>query len=86
LSGFLGFEFLGSAFSLRGSLGLGWDLGVGLGRSGVGRSGAGRPGVLRPKVAPTAALALASREHSSDLSIKARCRSSYSEEATSGGD
>jgi hypothetical protein len=66
LSGFLGFGSLVSALSLGGGLGLGWGLGVGL---GVGRSGACRSRVLRAKVAPAAALALASREHSSVLSM-----------------
>jgi hypothetical protein len=83
LSGFLGFESLVAVGSLGGSVGLGWGLGIGLGRSGLGRSGKGLSGVLRAKVAPAAALALVRREHSSVLTMKARCRQSYSEETTS---
>jgi hypothetical protein len=79
----MGFVSWVSALSLSGglSLGLGWGFRVGV---GVGRSGAGRSGVLRARVAPVAALALASREHSSVLSMNARCRLSYLEEATPG--
>jgi hypothetical protein len=67
-----------------GGLGLGMGLGVGLGRCGVRRSGGYRFGVLRAKVAPTIALALASKEHSSVFSMKARRRLAYLEEAMSG--
>jgi hypothetical protein len=83
LYGLLCLWSLVSVGHLGGGLGLGWDLGVGLGRSGVGRSDASIYGVFRAKVARVAVLAQASSEHSRVVSMKVRCRLSYSEEATS---
>jgi hypothetical protein len=58
--------------SLGGDLGLGWGMRIGLGSSGFVRSGVDMSGVLIAKVAHAGALALASREQTSVLSMKAR--------------